>query len=201
MSDLIKSFWAGIMIGLGGVAYLSCSDKTIGSFLFSIGLFAVLIFEFNLYTGKVCDCKYLMKPLALLNILICNLLSAACLGFLVCDHPGLSEAARQIVSNKLAKPWITVYIDALLCGVFIGVAVHGYKKAHGYPIVLLGVMGFILTGSEHVIADMFYFSVAQVGKMTDLIMFIILAALGNTVGGALFGVSLKLGGERNECDC
>ena len=49
---LIKSILAGIMIGIGGTIFLSL-EKTLGAFLFAIGLFMIVTRGYNLYTGKV----------------------------------------------------------------------------------------------------------------------------------------------------
>ena len=50
---LIKSILAGIMIGIGGTIYLSLDNKIVGSILFAIGLFIIVVYSFNLYTGKI----------------------------------------------------------------------------------------------------------------------------------------------------
>ena len=53
MINFIKSIYSGLCIGLGGTVYLSCDNKILGSFLFGLGLFTILNFGFNLFTGKV----------------------------------------------------------------------------------------------------------------------------------------------------
>lgn len=53
IKNLILSIYSGLCIGLGGTAYLSCDNKILGSFLFGLGLFTILNFGFNLFTGKV----------------------------------------------------------------------------------------------------------------------------------------------------
>ena len=50
---LVKGIFAGILIGIGGVVYLSVENKVAGSFLFSIGLLTICMYQMNLYTGKV----------------------------------------------------------------------------------------------------------------------------------------------------
>ena len=50
---LIKSILAGIMIGIGGTIYLSLDNKIVGSILFAIGLFIIVVYSFNLYTSKI----------------------------------------------------------------------------------------------------------------------------------------------------
>ena len=49
----IKGIFAGIMISIAGMTYLSISNHVIGSFLFSIGLLVICMYGMNLYTGKI----------------------------------------------------------------------------------------------------------------------------------------------------
>jgi len=41
---------AGLMIGVGGTVYLSVSNPIIGSLLFAVGLFTILVFQMQLFT-------------------------------------------------------------------------------------------------------------------------------------------------------
>ena len=50
---LIKGIFAGALIAIGGIAYLSVENKVAGSFLFSLGLLTVCMYGMNLYTGKI----------------------------------------------------------------------------------------------------------------------------------------------------
>ena len=43
MKCLVKSIIAGVMIGIGGTVYLSVENKVVGSVLFAIGLFAIVV--------------------------------------------------------------------------------------------------------------------------------------------------------------
>ena len=65
---IIKGFYAGVLISMGGIAYLAIPDKIIGAFIFSLGLLTVCLYSFNLYTGKV---GYLLvnKPRYILELL------------------------------------------------------------------------------------------------------------------------------------
>ena len=53
LNYLIRGIFAGLMIGIGGTIYLSLDNKIIGSFLFSIGLLMICMYNMNLYTGKI----------------------------------------------------------------------------------------------------------------------------------------------------
>ena len=48
---MILSILAGLMIAVGGVINLSVGGA-LGAFMFSLGLLTVLIFKFELFTGK-----------------------------------------------------------------------------------------------------------------------------------------------------
>ena len=45
--DFVKAVLSGFMIGIGGTVYLSCSNKIVGAFLFTIGLITICEFGFN----------------------------------------------------------------------------------------------------------------------------------------------------------
>ncbi|MDE6678614.1 MAG: formate/nitrite transporter family protein, partial [Ruminococcus sp.] len=66
---LLRAIATGFAIGIGGVVYLSCDNKYIGAFLFGTGLFVILSFGFNLFTGKV---GYAVenKPAYLIDLLV-----------------------------------------------------------------------------------------------------------------------------------
>ena len=54
MKEFLLGILAGLSISIGCIAFLSSGDKIIGSLFFVIGLFMILNFNFNLFTGKVC---------------------------------------------------------------------------------------------------------------------------------------------------
>ena len=49
----LRAVMTGFAIGIGGAVFLSCDSKYMGAFLFGTGLFVILSFGFNLFTGKV----------------------------------------------------------------------------------------------------------------------------------------------------
>ena len=82
IKTILKSILAGVLIALAGVVYLSCTDKVVGSFLFSFGLCLVIILEANLYTGKVGYIKSVDDLSEVLFLLILNLVSAYLVGLI-----------------------------------------------------------------------------------------------------------------------
>lgn len=78
----IKSIYAGIMIGIGGIVYLSAENRVIGSLLFSFGLLTIVTQGFCLYTGKIGFVKDLKELLHMPVIIIGNFIGTYLAAFL-----------------------------------------------------------------------------------------------------------------------
>ena len=177
---LIKSILAGIMISVGCVINLSCDNKYIGAILFCIGLITILLFNFNLYTGKVCYIPN-NKPSYILQVLLIlfgNILGCIIMGVLFPITP------ISICTTKLSYDLQTVLIKSIMCGLLIYIAVDSYKKYKTLLPTLFCIPIFILSGYIHVIADTFYFVSAQAFN-TNTIIYILVAAIGNAFGGMI----------------
>ena len=177
---LIKSILAGIMISVGCVINLSCDNKYIGAILFCIGLITILLFNFNLYTGKVCYIPN-NKPSYILQILLIlfgNILGCIIMGV----HFPITPLS--ICTTKLSYDLQTVLIKSIMCGLLIYIAVDSYKKYKTLLPTLFCIPIFILSGYIHVIADTFYFVSAQAFN-TNTIIYILVAAIGNAFGGMI----------------
>ena len=194
LKTLIPSILAGISISLAGFIFLSVDNKYLGSVLFTLGLFLVCTRSYNLYTGKVCYCKTKQDIKNLLIIILGNFIGTNITGLLLRGTryvQALSTKATSIIDIKLSDNLLSLFILAIICNVFIYVAVDGYKKAKDivskYLSLFFGVIGFVITGTEHVVADMFYFAVA--GNYTSKTFIVLLIVfLGNTVGGRLYSL-------------
>lgn len=190
----IPSILAGISISLAGFIFLSVDNKYLGSVLFTLALFLVCTRSYNLYTGKVCYCKTIQNIKDLLIIILGNFIGTNIIGLLLrCTRyaTSLTTKANSIIDIKLSDNLLSLFILAIICNVFIFVAVDGYKKSKDnvskYLSLFFGVIGFVITGTEHVVADMFYFAVA--GNYTSKAFIILLIVfLGNTVGGRLYSL-------------
>lgn len=194
----LRAVLTGFAIGMGGTVYLSCDNKYVGAFLFGTGLFVILSFGFNLFTGKV---GYAVenKPSYLLDLLVIwfgNLLGTILMaGMLVYTRIyGISEKAEDMCHTKLNDTYISVFFLAILCGVLMFIAADGFKGIDN-PVgkmlaVFLPVMVFIISGYEHCIANMFYFSLAGMwsGKA---VLYLLIMTLGNSLGGCFIPVVRK----------
>lgn len=190
MKILFKSFLAGIMIAIGGTVFLSIENKVIGASLFSIGLFGVLIYNLNLYTGKIgylitnLNLKYIKE---LIITLIGNFIGACSVGFILRYtriYDKIYEKSLILANAKLNDNILSIFILSIFCGLLMYYAVNGFKKQTDfgkYLVVYLGVAVFILCGFEHCIANMYYFSVADIWSLKTL-GYTGIMVLGNSVG-------------------
>lgn len=190
MKILFKSFLAGIMIAIGGTVFLSIENKVIGASLFSIGLFGVLIYNLNLYTGKIgylitnLNLKYIKE---LIITLIGNFIGACGVGFILRYtriYDKIYEKSLILANTKLNDNILSIFILSIFCGLLMYYAVNGFKKQTDfgkYLVVYLGVTVFILCGFEHCIANMYYFSVADIWSLKTL-GYTGIMVLGNSIG-------------------
>ena len=189
----IGAVLAGIAIGLGGLVFLSVDNKVIGSFLFTIGLFTVCTMGFNLFTGKVCytfqnDTAYKIGlPVIWLGNLAGTGLTAGC-AWMTRVAPAVSEKAMGLCQTKLGDSYASLFFLGILCNIFIYIGVEGYKsnphEFGKYLALVFGVMVFILCGTEHCVADMFYFWMAGAWSGQAVVRLLVIT-LGNAVGGVL----------------
>lgn len=178
------------MIAIGGTVFLSIENKVIGASLFSIGLFGVLIYNLNLYTGKIgylitnFNLKYIKE---LIITLIGNFIGACSVGFILRYtriYDNIYEKALNLANTKLNDSIISIFILSIFCGLLMYYAVNGFKKQTDfgkYLVVYLGVAVFILCGFEHCIANMYYFSVADIWSLKTL-GYTGIMVLGNSIG-------------------
>ena len=177
-----KSILAGILVGIGGFAFLSVSSDLLGSFLFCIGLLTVIIQQYSLYTGKVGYVRKFTEIPMLLQILFYNFCGVFIIGIL--GSLFFKEQALNLINHKLILPWHHVFIKSILCGMMIYLAVELYKKTNNFLAVIIPIMIFILCKFEHSVADMFYFIVAGMISV-ESIVFILITVVGNAVGSLL----------------
>lgn len=185
-TNLINGILAGICIGLGGACFLSCESKVIGAFLFSIGLFTIVLNGFNLYTGKICyifENKNKEYAALLLLSILGNLIGTFFIGLLcmLCS-PSMNEKAIEICNKKLELDCLSILIKGFLCDIFVFLAVDTYKRHKTVLGVFVFIPAFILCGFEHSIADMYYFFTAGIFSFKAL-MFILIVIIGNSLGG------------------
>lgn len=167
---------AGALIGLGGYAYLSIGGE-LGAVLFAIGLLSVVVFQLPLYTGKVCSLPDVLRPDKMIILYLLNIIGAALFGIVTATRTDVVESAINLVSMKADKSLWVAFVDGIVCGMCVAIAV----KSKNIVIIIMTVALFILCGGEHCIADVYYMTVA---RKYDIPL-ILIVTLGNTLGGGI----------------
>ena len=179
ISNLIKSILAGSAIGIGAMIFLSLGGVA-GAVGFTIGLYLVLWFGLNLYTGKVGYAT--TKPMDWINLSI--MLISNAIGCLIMLLIFTNPVAQTLILTKLAISPLITFIKAIICGVLIYAAVDQYKRGREYAPII-AVPAFILCGAEHCVADICFFIAAGL-PLFEFIPFISIVVIGNSIGSLLF---------------
>ena len=197
-----RSVLAGIMISIGCCMYAAAENLILGSFLFSLGLMAVIQYDLPLYTGRVGlvlqnDIK---TNVILITALFWNLAGVLCMWWLAHWLP-VFDNVSAIGHAKLAIPLPQLFWRAVICGAFMELACNGWRRNKFIQstkeepfqwinqnfsksfVTILCVMGFIIIGGEHSIADWFYLS--SINFPQDSIIRMIILILGNGIGGII----------------
>ena len=197
--QFVSAVLAGMMIGIGGTVYLSQTNSVVGSFLFAVGLFTVVVFQLHLFTGKIGYLPFqnLTYLTELLITWIGNLVGTFLTATMVRNsriYEGMAERVEQIAAVKLNDDFLSIFLLAIFCGMLMFIAVDCFKTQKGSTLQFIGVfvpvMVFILSGFEHVIANMFYFSLSA-SWSGHCFASVLVMTLGNSIGGMLIPLYLK----------
>ena len=203
---LRQALWGGIasgmMVGIGGTVYLSCENKIVGAVLFAVALLVICILGLYLYTGKIglfIENPSKKSAAALAVGLAGNAIGAILTGILTAiAKPQLVDVAKAACDGKLEGGMLKGLIAAIFCGVLMYAAVKTYAKGKTLVGIIFCIPTFILCGFEHSVADMYYFTVASFGGFDPTsVLFVLVAVVGNTLGGWLLPVLIRLGKEKD----
>ncbi len=199
LTIFVKSILAGLAIALAATTYLSVDNSIVGGLLFSIGLISIYVFDWYLYTGKCCYLfdNFKKNSILLIFVLIGNFIGVFLTGFIL-RFSGLTSIIDKAIINvdyKLEHNFIEYFILAIFCGISMSIAVLGYSKQKDsfgrFIIILLPITLFIVAKFEHVVANMFYITIANMWSL-DTLVFIFICAIGNLVGCSIIPLCNKL---------
>lgn len=191
-----KAICSGIAVGIGFTIFANTS-QIIGGFLFCLGLLTVIFFECNLYTGKV---GYLMrqpdKLKAIKDLLIIILGNAT--GMFIytlmlkqtryISSPDLVLKLQALTDARLNDDPLSILILSIFCGVIMFMVVDTYKtnenKIVAVIYIFLGIVGFIVAGYEHSIANMFHFFMNDSYTLKTF-AYLLIMLIGNGLGSVL----------------
>jgi nitrite transporter NirC len=186
IQTLIKGVYAGFMIGIGGMVYLSAESKTVGSLLFSFGLLTIVTQGFFLYTGKIGFVKS-VKELPDMGIIILGNYAGTYVAALLARLANVNISTVQLAEKKLAATVPSVFFLSVLCGIMMYLAIDNYNKSKNIVFIIAPVMIFILSGFEHSVANMFYFHLAGAYSLRAFAYLLVMAA-GNGIGAKIFSL-------------
>ena len=200
LNEIKKSIASGILISIGGCVYMASVTAGIswfGALLFCGGLFAICVYGFNLYTGKVGYIAYNFKDGSYwaLVALVCvvNLLTTFLIGIIVGKYfPAIRESACKAYAAKLSAPLAKSFISAVFCGILMFLSVDTWKKGQKIGLFIY-VPVFIIAGFDHSIANSFYNGVALNADTFTLknLVLVLAVVAGNGIGGWIFPLLTK----------
>ncbi len=177
---------AGVLICMGCIVNLKAGGGIPGAVLFSAGLWFVVNFDAELFTGRVTRPDY--DPLQKAIMLAFNVIGAGVCGLLAAYFlPEIREKAAAICLSY-ADP-LKVLWQSVMCGICMYLATTPpFREGESrLPFVVYGVALFILSGYGHSIALAGY---AAIGL--GIAWWVIpLAAVGNGIGSYLMKMLLK----------
>jgi len=179
-TSLTKAAAAGILICMGCIVNLKVGGGIPGAVLFSAGLWFVVNFDAELFTGRVTRDQY--DPLQKLIMLLMNVIGAGICGILASIFlPEIKEAAQGIAAAY--RDPVKVIWQSVMCGIcmYLATTPPVNKDISRLPFVVYGVALFILSSFAHSIALAGYAAIAQ-----GIAWWVIpLAAVGNGAGSYL----------------
>lgn len=190
-SFILRSLFAGFLIGFGCIIYVASENHYIGSFLFAIGLLTILVKDYLLYTSRV-GCWTLSNTPILLAMFILNAVGTAIVAYLFSLTRMDLSAIEQIAYAKLNDNYFSIFILAIGCGVMMHIAAYCFKKEHHPIYVIMPIMFFILAGFEHSVANSGFYTLAGSGFNLDILTRFIVVVVGNGIGNLVFSRILKV---------
>ena len=182
---------AGIMVSIGGAAFLSCENRIAGAVLFSVALLSICMAGYSLYTGKIGFIPekhdqeaFSVLLLGLLGNTIGTILCGLALRSAIASY---GATAETICTAKLAQTFFSTLVRGIFCGILMYTAVKIYRDNKTPLGILFCIPVFILSGFEHSIADIFYFAASGIVSLKAF-GFILTVILGNSIGGMLLPV-------------
>ncbi len=199
---LLMAFSSGIVIGIGGVASLLANNiygnagRLIGAILFTVGIYAIVMFEMKLFTGMVASIPKMglkntwQLPVCFLG----NIVGVGVVAVLAYFSPAseyVLPQAQALMKGKLnADFWyLRAFCSSILCGALITLSVWSVKYAPKKSLsaslgVIFPIAVFAFCGFDHSVANMLY--IYYLGEWSwKIIPYCLLSIAGNIVGGVI----------------
>ena len=206
-SFCLMSFCSGVMIGIGGTAFLlACSmhidekllAKLIGAILFSLGILCIVMFDMKLFTGLISyipemGAKNLWKlPVCFLGNMLGVLFTSTLVYF--SSLSGVVEAqSTALMAGKLsAEFWgAKALCSSILCGFLITLSIGAVNYAPRKRLsttvgVMFPIIVFAFCGFDHSVANTLYLFFHGFGG--NAIPYLLVCVAGNILGGVILPI-------------
>lgn len=200
---ILMAICSGTAIGIGATASLLANSlygtwgKLIGAILFSIGIYAIVMYDMKLFTGMVAAMPKMGFKNYSFRLPLCflgNIIGVGAIAFLVYFSPVADKVVPQAVSligGKLyAENWaLRTLCSSILCGALITISVWSVKYAPKKGLsstlgVLFPIVVFAFCGFDHSVANMMYFY--YLGEVSWRVAgYILISMAGNIIGGLI----------------
>lgn len=210
---ILQAVLAGMFIAVGAIGYFKMvayttdpgMGKFLGALVFPTGIIAILLLGSELYTS---DCMAILAAYkkkvsyasvikVLLIVVSANLVGAIIMAALSTGAGIFSEHMLEIVAKvavkKTTMPLGQMLTSAILCNIIV---CSGVMMAYSAKTVIGKIMAiwfpiavFVLTGTEHIVANMFYLMMALFNGANITIAGIatsfVVVTIGNFIGGGV----------------
>lgn len=210
---ILQGILAGSYIAIGAIGYFkiagSMDDHNLASFLgalvFPVGIIAVLLMQAELFTSNclIMTARYegkikLHKILKILTIILISNLIGSILIAVLTNVSGIFDGkVMELVIEKAIKkahmPVGKLFMSSILCNIIVctGICLAYSCKEEITKIVVLwlAITVFVLSGTEHVVANMYYLFTAYFGgaqiTLLEILYNLAVSAVGNFIGGGV----------------
>lgn len=210
---LVQGILAGLYISIGAIGYLKLAsgiaDPGLGAFLgalvFPLGIIAIILMQAELYTS---DSMVMIAVYAgrtkidkilriLVLILFSNLIGAIATAYMTFTSKIFNESVMTFViekaMHKVHMPIGQLLVSSILCNIIVSTGVclaySCREEISKVVVVWLAITVFVLSGTEHVVANMYYLFIAYFGganiSLIDIAYNLSVAAVGNFIGGGI----------------
>ena len=145
---------AGVLIGLGAVTSSTAAHglenaglvRLMSGLIFPVGLMMVILMGTELFTGNA-----LMVTAAIDGQITWGRLFR---------NWGIVFLGNLVAAAKNALPWMNAFVLGIFCNLMVCIAVYQANTAQDTAgkvlAIFFPIMGFVLAGFEHCVADMYY---------------------------------------------
>lgn len=210
---LIQGILAGLYVSIGAIGSLKVSVSVtspglgdfLGAVVFPVGIIAIIVMQVELFTSncmiasaiyaKESKTKKIFQILGL--VLFANLIGAIFAALMTVASGMFNDSVIALISEKalykVNMPFGQLFASAIFCNVIVctGVCLAYNSKDEIVKIITLwlAITVFVISGTEHVVANMYYlfaalfYGAALTAK--GILYNLVVAAIGNFIGGGI----------------